>query len=335
MKKTIQNTLIFFVSLAVVLGIAETVTRLEGYKTWNPSAFQMDNIRMEPKALFTPDSLVGYKTDSGVYKVYYEDNTYWQATHNAKGYRITTFDTALINHPPKNHIDIFGCSFSYGSGLMDTETYAYMLQQFLPAYKINNYSVAGYGTANIYVQLTQQIPIDSGATIIYAYIASHDYKVNNQRFKDMYPSREVVKKYYFLHLEDSFKVVRVQYNYKPLPFTRYSAFLNFLEDKYLAALDDMDSKHRTTRKAISYLNKLCKAKGARFVFAALSDEDYSKDMLLFCSRNNIDHVDLAVNFNNPKYNLLPHDDHPNFEANKLYAQKLYAYLKQMNYVNSK
>ncbi len=332
MKNVLQGVLISVLSVLVIFGILETVVRLSGYKSFPYVVFQMRGTRMEPRPLFNPDTAVGIKLDSGTYKIYYEDGTYWQATNNKFGWRITSNDTSLYLESCLHHIDIFGCSFSYGTGLADSQTYPFLLQHRMPDYRINNYAVPGHGMAQNFVKLTEQISIDSGAVIVYAYIAGHDFKTNHANRKKMYPSKNYLKGYYYLYLTESLEVVRTRYDYEPWPLVQYSALFNFLEDKYLAFLDNDKSRHQASKKAVVYLNELCQKKHAKFIFTVLDREEVSADMLLFCKQNKIACADISVDISTPKYNLMPYDDHPNFAANKLFAEKLYAYLVQNNYV---
>lgn len=333
MKKLLQGIIISIISLFFIFGILEAVVRSSGYKSFPHAVFQMKGTRMEPRPLFNPDTAVGLKLDSGTYKIYYEDGTYWQTTNNKEGWRITSVDTSLRFDTCQRHIDIFGCSFSYGTGLADSQTYPFLLQKKLIGYRVNNYAVPGQGMAQNFVKMTRQVPIDSGAIIVYAYIRGHDFKTNHANRKKMYPSRNQLKGYYYLYLTESLEVVKTQYDYKPWPLIQYSALMNFLEDRYLAFLDNDKSRHKASKKAVLYLNEFCKKKQAKFIFTILDGADVSLDMLSFCKQNNIDCVDLSVDISNLKYNLMPYDDHPNFEANKLYAEKLYGYLVAQHLLN--
>lgn len=328
MKKLLINIGITFITLLVVFISVEITLRVKGYKTYFPDTVQMRETRMEPKPLFNPDSIVGYHLDSGTYKIYYEDGNYWQCTNNKIGYRITSASSSLAEDSTKRNINILGCSFSYGTGLADSQTYAYLLQKKLEQYRINNYAVPGHGIAQNFVRLTKFIPIVSGDIFIYAYILGHDYKTNNANRKKMYPSRHFLKDFYFLSLTESLEVQKTKYDYKPWPFIQYSVFLNYLEDKSLECKDDMEAKHRASKNAILYINDLCKKKGATFVFAILTNDESANDMLAFCKEKGIRNVDMSVDNSLPKYNLMPYDNHPNFEANKIFAQKLYDYLTQ-------
>ena len=333
MKSLLQGILVSISSLLLLFATLELTFRTLGYSTPKFATFQMRGTKMEPKPLFNPDTLVGLKLDSGTFKIYYEDGAYWRCTNDRKGNRITSRDS-LPNIEPYKHIDIFGCSFSYGTGLSDTETYPFLLQKLIGGYRINNYALPGVGMAANFVRITQQIPVDSGSLVVYAYIESHDFKTNNANRKIMYPSRNFLKDYYFLYLTESLKVVRTQYDYKPWPFIQYSAFLNFLEDRYLAFRDDLKSKHQASKNAVSYLNEFCKKRKAHFLFVILQNDETCMDMLSYCKRSYIDCADVSVDISNNKYNLKPHDDHPNFEANKIYSKKIYEHLLRNNLITN-
>ncbi len=334
MKSKLIGFAILIATLILLSLLTELGFRAKGYKTFVSNTFQMRGTRMEPKPLFNPDSLLGLKLDVGTYKIYYEDSTYWQTTNNNNGYRITSEDFSLSSDSVLKHIDIFGCSFTYGTGLADTQTYPFLLQKMLNHIKINNYAVPGRGMAGNLANITKQNKIDSNTVLIYSYIQGHDYKTNNANRKSMYPSRNFLKGYYFLYLNDSLDVVRTQYDYKPWPLIQYSAFLNFIEDQYLDILDDRQNKHIASKKAVSFLNNLCKKNKAKFIFVILTNQEPCVDMLNYCQENNIPCADLSVDISDNKYNLEPYDNHPNFAANKIYAQKLYDYLQSQKVMES-
>jgi hypothetical protein len=327
MKRIFQGALISLSTLCILFLILEVASQRAGYKAFVPGTFQMRGTKMEPRPLFNPDTLVGIKLDSGTYKIYYEDGTFWQATNDQNGNRITSNKPLPNEKNIRSHIDIFGCSFSYGTGLADSQTYPFLLQQRLMGMIVNNIAVPGQGVAANFVKITKQTLIDSNSIIIYAYIDGYDFKTNHANEKQMYPSRLFLKDYYFLYLTETLQVVKEKYSYKPWPLIDYSAFLNYLEDRYINILDDNTTKHLASKKAVTYIDDLCRKNKARFIFAILTNDNLSTDMLSYCRQNHIDCVDLSVNIADPRYNLRPYDDHPNYKANKLYCAKLFNYLK--------
>jgi hypothetical protein len=327
------NAILLLASIGIALLLIEITFRCLGYKTFKPITLQMRGTRMEPKPLFNPDSLIGIKLDSGSYKIYYEDGTYWQTTNNENGYRIT----APLGYSPCGdscikQIDIFGCSFTYGTGLADSQSYPYILQKLLPHYKINNYAIPGHGMAHNYVRILNT-PVDSATIVIYAYILGHDFKTNHANRKKMYPSRNFLKGYYYLYLDDSLNVIRTQYDYKPWPLVNVSAFINYIEDMYIDWLDNMKMKHEASKKAVIKLNEYCKSHHATFLFVILTPDEYSKDMIRFCKEHNILCKDISLDISNAQYNLMPYDDHPNYNANQLYAKQLLDYLTDQKLIN--
>ncbi len=53
------------------------------------------------------------------------------------------------HHLSKKNIITIGCSFTFGIGVNDNETYPFFLQNLLPNYNVYNAGVAGYGLAHV------------------------------------------------------------------------------------------------------------------------------------------------------------------------------------------
>lgn len=311
----------------------EILLRVIGYEPYQPIVFQMNQIRMEPKPVFIEDSLLGYKMDSGVYKLYYHDNTYWQTTHNNNGYRITSInDTDYSSKVDLPQINILGCSFTHGSGLKDEETYPFLLQKELPKYKVNNYGVGGYGIANAYIQLTRLLDIDTDDIVLYSYIGAHDNRYDISAFKKLYPSKSTLDHINFVSIDSNFNLHYSGYNYTPWPLISYSAFVNLLEDTYISWLESKVDRHKIAKKVLLEMSRFCDEKGVKFVFVGLSDDNETKDMLNYCNQKNIYHVDASVDLDDNQYNLLPYDDHPNAFANQYFKKVLFNYLESENII---
>jgi len=76
--------------------------------------------------------------------------------------------------PPDSEIWFLGCSFSFGAGVDDDESYIYRLARAWPESRVRNFSVSGYGTTNAYLNLKNQLSRRSKPTVVvYAWISHH------------------------------------------------------------------------------------------------------------------------------------------------------------------
>ena len=56
-------------------------------------------------------------------------------------------------------------------------------------------------------------------------------------------------------------------------------------------------------------------------------------MLKFCEKQKIPNVDISVDLSKKEYNFLPIDAHPNALANREFADKLFRFIKENNFLN--
>ncbi|MBX7182157.1 MAG: SGNH/GDSL hydrolase family protein [Bacteroidia bacterium] len=315
MKKSLLRItyLLCAVSLLCELGI-----RLAGFKPYQPISFQANQIRIQPYPVFQPDSTLGYALKPGTYRFYYPDSTFWTATIDQNHHRITT-------HKPisaKQSIYILGCSFTFGSGLEDSSTFPYLLQQNTNTYRVLNLGVGGYGIAQAYLEL-QKLPLDSNDKVVYAFIGEHHQRYTQQAFKKLLPSKAELQPYQFVQLNENLQPVYFKFNYHPLPLISYSAFLNLIDDQWIIHLDKTKLNKTIAQKALVEMNQLCRKKGVQFVFMTLQKDQEIMEMGKFCMANQIPFLDASLDLNLAEYNLQPYDDHPNAKANRYYKNKLY------------
>lgn len=148
-----------FLALAGAEIYYRLVKELDSYGVYAPSAF-LENPEILPLGAglefdlakgymaYKPQAvrLAGAKTQSGTGKLLY-DVIY---TLNSQGWRITpehydTADTAVL---------LFGCSFTIGEGVKDTQTYAYLLGEKLGRkYQVYNFALQGYGAHQMLAQI--------------------------------------------------------------------------------------------------------------------------------------------------------------------------------------
>lgn len=150
-------------SILLALAAAEIyyrlVKELDSYGIYAPSAFLKNpgilplgaGLQFDPAKgymAYKPEAvrLAGAKTQSGTGSLLY-DVIY---SLNSQGWRITpehydTADTAVV---------LFGCSFTIGEGVKDTETYAYLLGEKLgEKYQVFNFALQGYGAHQMLAQI--------------------------------------------------------------------------------------------------------------------------------------------------------------------------------------
>lgn len=209
-------------------------------------------------------------------------------------------------------LGLYGCSFTYGTGLADEETFAARLQQALPGLKILNRGIGGHGTVQNYLQLRRDI--DGGAVdaAIFALISDHKFRniAHPQRMRQ-YLSRE----WYVLGVEHV-PVVRLdaagrpRIRYVPIwqPVLKKGDLETFLPDDYMITT--------ATLAVLAEVQALARRHALPLRFALLDqlDPDFNAAVVARFP----DTLDISQP-HDAAHRFLPRDIHPNVRAAELYA----------------
>ena len=115
---------------------------------------------------------------------------------------------------------------------------------------------------------------------------------------------------------------------------RISALVNYLEEKSIAYESVRIPSHAVSRALVKRINDICKKQGIPLIVAGIKENNQKKmkDMLTFCGKLKIPHVDIAVDLDQKEYNNLPIDAHPNALAHRIYAEKLFSFLEEHHFL---
>jgi len=335
MKKNFIKTSIFRLITYLIFPIflsatsAETVLRVAGYKPWQ---IEDVNVAVEPKGnFFTKDSELGYKHLPGKFKVTLNGNYSYNATHLNNSLRITHPLNTYNHSSKKPEIWIFGCSFTYGWSLNDSETYPWLLQEKLPKYEIVNFGVGGYGTLQSLIQFKEALKQGNKPKIaVIAYAGFHDRRntLVRARRKELAAWSKLgvlLQPDARLNGENNFTYSMVKAEYREFPLMRLFALSNFLDDSYNRLENKLYRSHEVSKAIIEEFNRVAEAKGVKLVVAGINPG--SAKMLQELSQEGIATAEISVDLKIPGNNNLPHDSHPSAIANRQYAEKLEGFLQ--------
>ncbi|MDB2407452.1 hypothetical protein N9W17_02845 [Jannaschia sp.] len=74
-------------------------------------------------------------------------------------------------------VGLYGCSFTYGTGLADTETFSALLQQARPGLRVVNRGIGGHGTVQNLLQMRRDIAAGAVDAVLFLSIADHRFRV--------------------------------------------------------------------------------------------------------------------------------------------------------------
>jgi hypothetical protein len=328
----------------VTLGLAEGALRVMGYR---PYHFPPFSIVAEPATTLVPHAEWGLALRPGKFTVTMNEALTYHATHlpdSLRGPAPIVFDTLL----DLENIHFYGCSFTYGMGVDDEETFSHLLQQkTLSRTRIRNLGVPGHGTLQSYLRLRAELSAGRRPNRVFlCYAAFHD-------------ERNVLSPHYREHLHYGFlnmspavseefsggtgadfpygqlsgdslviQAVEVTEIFKPLPLRESSALVNLVQsillEKQHAALDG----EAVTLAIIQKMQALCQAEGIPFTVLSITGDADTKAALARFKEAGIPVFDMGIDIGSPRYNNHPHDSHPNPLAHRIYADSLLDYLRR-------
>jgi hypothetical protein len=264
----------------------------------------------KPRLMFRPDPVLGWRlSPNHAVRVAFRGDILQHVA--ADGWRFVPGSVMAEGA----RVAIYGCSFTYGTGLADDETFTAHLQHDLPAYRILNRGIGGHGTVQNLLQLRRDIAAGAIDVAVFAIISDHRFRniAHPQRMRQ-YLSAE----WYHLGVEhvpvarlDTRGQVRIDYRAIWQPALRDVNFEIFLPDD-----------HMINAATFAVLGTVCDTATAagipvQFVLLDALDPDFNAAL---CTR-----FPETVDISQPHdraHTFLPRDGHPNARANRLFADRL-------------
>lgn len=327
--------LFVLVLAAVVFTLGEVVVRLQGRKPWRPHVAW--DMKVEPGGkIFRRHDTLGFVHVPGRIGVTFPTGYKVTVTNLDSGLRIThPLDTYGANG--KEEIWIFGCSFDYGWGLNDNQAFPWLLQERFPEYEVVSFAQCGYGTLQSLLQLRDAFETrgePSIAVLTYAlFHAARNTLLPRWRKGFFYYNTlgPLQQPYARLGRDGKLRIRMSSAEYKGWPFMRHSALIHSLEEKF----DLLMEKHvirseEVTKALIKEFARECAERDVELVIARISFDPNTAEMIEFCKREGVPTLDISVDYiMKREYNLLPHDNHPNDAAHRVYADRLEVCLREV------
>ncbi len=331
---TKRKKIIFFALYCLFLTIlflsaAEIFLRLKGSGPWrNPET----SIKVDPGGKFyQKHATLGYTHIPGRFAVTLNKGAPFSATHLPNTLRVTHPIDSYGESRRKEEIWIFGCSFTYGWGLNDEETYPWLLQERFPESEIVNFGVGGYGTIHSLLQFRDALRIKSPKVAVLAYGDFQDDRNTflRRRRKAVAAVNNLgplVQPYARLDAQGGLQYLFAAVEYTEFPGMRYSAFAHFIENQYNQFEDSFIHSHDVSKALILEMAKVAREHNVTFVIAGISGADGTLEVLKVANEHGLLSVDISVDSRVPA-NTLPTDRHPSAVANRKYAEALEGFLR--------
>lgn len=267
----------------------------------------------KPRLLFRPDPVLGWAlSPHHAVRVRYREGVLQHI--GADGWRHVPPPPGGLP-PEAPQLAVYGCSFTYGTGLTDDETFTALLQRTLPDTVIRNRGIGGQGTVQNLLQFRRDIAAGAVDAAVFAVISDHQTRniPHPQRMRQ-YLSPE----WYRLGVEhvpvlrrDGTGAGRIAYLPIWQPAIKRGGFEVFLPDARMQA--------EATLAVLDMVQDTAAEAGVPVHIALLDalDPDFNAALLdRFAAASDISVPSDAA------HTFLPHDRHPNIAANRLFADRL-------------
>ncbi len=331
MKRKILEVIII---LLLTFLLAEIVLRLLGYQPYIQEEF---TIQTHPKSSMVLHPSLGMGLRPGTFNITLNKALKYKVTHNKDSLRITS---NTIEDLAKPQIHFHGCSFTYGMGVNDHQTFPFLVQQALgDHYLIKNIAVPGYGNLQGYLRTKSIIETNQEKPkIIFAFYAPFHQERNvlSSNFRaQMYYNFSVLSldkisySYPFISLDNEDLVFQETKNiYNPIFGKKNFAIMNAIQESIHSFKNKRISAHQSTLLLFEKWNQLCQEEEIEFIVASILKDDESQFMLEALKEKDVKTLDIALDIlNDNQLNQLPYDSHPSELAHQIYAEQLINYLQ--------
>lgn len=336
-KTTTIYIFIIFIALEVLL-------RLLGYA---PNKDAVSVSKNQLLARFYIEDSIGLNLLPGKFKGYINNQTI-VSTHTLKKTRQTHKDDSLL---PK--VLLLGCSYTYGWGLNDNQTYPYLIDSLIPEFDYENYGIPGGCTIQSLQQFKKLLEEKNSKqikAIVLNYLSFHNERnCLNDNYREKLVSGYLQIKndsnyhLYKKYLNGSYPYLKYHntkgnFDYISIPEMGNNEFL--LKRKLAinallsSAINNISINHkeeiRISQLLIKQLHDLCLKNNIQFYLSYMESPEILNEILPFCSENKIRTIDLSFNFKDKSYFNYPDDPfHPNAKANAIIAEKFVSFKSQL------
>lgn len=335
-KKWYKRRWVFFLYLFLLLfPLAEAATRIMGYKPYENEDY---SISSSPRACITSDLQYGLALVPGSFKTTINHQHTYSVQHTKNRHRLTPFNAPK----PTDSIYLMGCSFTYGMGVNDAETFSSLLQEEFSHYQFVNFGVPGYGTVQSFIQLREKLA--SGCRpekVVLNFSKLHfdrnaltptyrrNLKIGFERSNNQ--NAELLQDAKFPYIDnedmDEIKYVKwkdIYHNWRGRETFSTINFLNIQFDHSRAAkIDD----YKLTEHLIQRIKKLCVDNKIELLICFLDSDQKVRKLIQYCKIENIDFVKVGLTHKDPDLTNLPYDSHPNAKGHRFISDKISTWLR--------
>jgi hypothetical protein len=323
-----------FFSRALVLLLlsaltAEVTLRLLGF---SPDHIVKKNIRVEPGgSFFLKDSITGFNTRTGSYRVTLESDSSFYCTHDTLLARQSS--TQPEQHRPE--IWVFGCSYTYGWSLDDSLTFCWKLQEALPQYTIRNFGKPGFSTLQCLLFFRHLLLSDTPVVAVLAHASFHDERnvasrswlrtlaEHNRLGPLAHPAMKKEHGTWTVH----HTTVQTHTSW----WRRHSSLIAWIGRQ--SEQPSRATRSEVMRYLFAEFQATCANHHVQPLIAGITKDHETEAALAYAESIDIPTTNMSVDLQEPGNLNLPADNHPSAAAHRQYARRLLKGLKDRLHIS--
>ena len=317
----------------------EIALRILQYEPYRQEEFL---IRSTPSQCLIPHPKLGFALNPGSFEVQINQAKPYRVNHGPDSLRIT-HSSPLAD--TLDQVFLLGCSYTYGMGVNDSESFPFLLQQAFPNLRVKNFGVPGFGNVQSYLQLEAEIKKGNLPKIVILNLV--DFHLERNVLSPDY------RKNLYMGFARSSEEIKEQMKPGRIPFILSSkeelifgweswdsVYQNWRGREELASInlfqslaDTWNGRKLDPRDQSLLLFKafqaLCEKHGIIFCISNLRANKTSEELLEAISALGIDTLDMGLDLLSKDFSSLPEDSHPNSSAHRHYFMKISSYLQKI------
>jgi hypothetical protein len=328
-KSPLQKLLLYPVMVFICLEIA---LRILGYQHFRNDDY---SVQSRPVNAFVGHQERGIALNPGSYHINLNHGLTFETRHLANGTRYVanrTNDTLEVL--------LLGCSFTYGYGVNDAQTFASLLQKSFPETGIQNAGVVGYGSLQSLMQLEEQLDSSSLKVVLLHFSSYHfmrnalspQYRSNlkigyNRSSKHVDNLMQQARFPYKNTCEVPISFVSWEAMYANWPGRDWLASINWLQTSLDKASEDMEQQLDVTACILTAIKERCEQSGIKFGLVCL--DNTAETVRLKEQLDDFNWLDVNFDFTSDILTNRPYDSHPSPAGHALIAAKIRPFLDRL------
>lgn len=326
----LKKVLKYIPGILGALLIGEILLRLLGFSPYEYNSFYCES---EPKHYLVTDSVFGINTTPGVFAIDLNGLKH-RVSHTSNNLR-STFPILESNRK----MSVYGCSFTYGTGVEDSSTVCSQLQQRTKDVQVLNFGKPAWGNTQMYLQMKQMF--NQGIKMDKVVVNFCDFHLQRNGLSASYRLTlgKGVSKLSTLHqsLNDSIPYFNSNFQlkheawsdvYHEIPGRSSLATVNLIQTSKEAIEENKTNEFQLGIRIFEEMQKLCATNSTPLVVFGITASKTTKEFINELSSKGFDAHYAAIPFDQEGYNLSPFDQHPNRNAYRLLADRMINKLKK-------